>query len=106
MRPIVLLLMLTLSGLPAVAGAAFEGPTPPDTCGGCPGESPEPDDERCSPVCHDCVCSLGARTTQPPIVLLTAPELLPVVGPGQRWGARADPPREPALDGVFHPPRQ
>lgn len=109
MRTAALFLMLVLSGLPSAAAAAFEGPAAPEACAGCPGESSsgssESDRTGCSPVCHDCVCSLGARTMAPSFVLLTAPELVPAGEVDPRWSQRVDPPREPALDGVFHPPK-
>lgn len=109
MRTAAVFLMLVLSGLPSAAVAAFERPWAPEACGGCPGdsssESSEAEQDSCSPVCHDCACSLGARTIAPSFVLLTAPELLPAGELDRRWGKRVDPPRAPALDGVFHPPK-
>lgn len=106
MRSLALILSLVLSGVAPLGVVALESPKAEAQaagCADCPGES-EPGS--CSPTCHDCVCSLGARTTTPPVVLLSAPALTPMGVVSAPLAKRTDPPREPSLDGVFHPPKQ
>lgn len=109
MRTVALFLMLVLSGLPAAAAATADGVASLEGCVGCPDEgSAAPSDEpgSCSPVCHDCVCSLGAPMTPPLPVFSVAPELGAIGAVADASIRRSDPPREPALDDVFHPPKQ
>lgn len=106
MRAVAFVLSLTLSGMISLEAQAVE-PPPQKTaeqaapCGGCPGE-PEKD---CSPVCHDCVCSIGARSVAPTVNVLAVPALTPLVGEVACWNGTHEAPRAPALDGVFHPPK-
>jgi hypothetical protein len=67
-------------------------------------------DEACSPVCQDCMCSLGARLLAPDVPRLVWWQAMPPSSTTTvlRLGvpeAVCAPPRAPALAGVFHPPR-
>ncbi len=90
-------------GTDATSATGTGTDTDAEPCEGC-----DDDDDDCSPVCHDCVCSIGARQVasstpavlfrgSPPLALCALPS-----GPPVRVTA---PPRAPALAGVFHPPK-
>ncbi|OGQ20583.1 MAG: hypothetical protein A2138_12755 [Deltaproteobacteria bacterium RBG_16_71_12] len=110
MRSFAVILCVALSGLPSLAAEALERGGAADACTSCPGETPSDSDSSeprdCSPMCPDCVCSLGARTALPALLVLSAPELTPLAGVSAAMPAAASPPRAPALDGVFHPPKR
>ncbi|MDP2345879.1 MAG: hypothetical protein Q8O67_33375 [Deltaproteobacteria bacterium] len=109
MRTLAFILSIALSGFGSLAAGAIDAQEEAGSC--CPGESK--DEQPCSPVCHECVCSLGARMLAPERqrapheLFVPAPVLTPLDddddGPSERW---LTPPREPSLDGVFHPPRR
>ena len=101
-----LLLVLLTSGVVNVVvdvvEQARDGAGQTAACGGCPDE-----EQDCSPVCHDCVCSAGAR-----VLASSGPSLrfhrVPLqVEPAQQPIAAAafSAPRPPLLSGVFHPPK-
>lgn len=80
-----------------------DGDVAGDPCPGCPDED---DGVPCSPLCTDCVCSLGVARVLPS----GAAELPPVtereVVPDVELPCPADSAPSPVLDGLERPPRR
>lgn len=115
MRLLALLVLLTASPLGATATRIVveaAGAAAPCDC-----DNDDDDEDRggdgdddCSPLCDDCICSLGVRVV-PSISILTldlapAPAVVIDVADVVAGEEVTSPPRAPSLMGVFHPPRR
>lgn len=107
MRLLILLLVLLMSGAfnlsvgltRAAAAETLAADTPCD--GGC-------EDNECSPTCHDCMCSVGARLLSPhaPLVVCVAALIIEREAvPSSSRALTTTPPHAPPRSAVFHPPR-
>lgn len=111
-RPLHLLLIVAmLTGLSGLCPVPTRGAEAADSCSEapgdeadhCPGDSdgcPDQDQNGCSPVCS-CICG---RTVGAPVAALVSPAA-PLASPLLADEPAAFAPAEPALRGVFHPPR-